>query len=266
MNAFFLSLLFLTRLPVGYNVDWNEADCGKSVRYFVIVGAILGCINVAAAYFFCQVVPFFLGEIIFPPVLAFLLLLVHIASTGALHCDGYTDTMDGLLSGRSAERILEIMKDSRVGAHGATALILLILGKYAVFYALCAMAAGKNAFSAPFLLLCTAVFLAPVLGRLAMVLCVTLFPYARKEGIGKAFSLYSGRGSFVFNLILAAFLAAFSPIGAINAIVAYFFVLLFASYAGNHLTKKLGGLTGDIYGAVTELSEWLVLFLFTLYF
>ena len=53
--------------------------------------------------------------------------------TGALHCDGFTDTMDGILSGRKRERILEIMKDSRVGAHGATCLILVLIGKYSMF-------------------------------------------------------------------------------------------------------------------------------------
>lgn len=264
MNSFFLALLFLTRLPAGYPVDWTEAACGRSVRYFTLIGAILGCVNIAAAYFFCAVVPFFLGEFLYPPLLAFLLLLVHVAATGALHCDGYTDTMDGLLSGRSPDRILEIMKDSRVGAHGATALLLLLLGKYVLFFVLAQLADGCSIFSPQFALLCTALFFAPVIGRLAMVAAVTLFPYARKEGLGRAFSLYAGRRSFFLNLLFVALLLVCTPIAFFNALTASVAAICFTLFFGHWLTKKLGGLTGDIYGAVTEICEWLVLLIFTL--
>lgn len=100
--------------------------------------------------------------------------------------------MDGILSGRKRERILEIMKDSRVGAHGATCLILILIGKYTMFTDLLV---SQNTFDTHIQLFnaLIALFLMPVIARCCMSIAVVLFPYARKEGLGKAFHEYSSK-------------------------------------------------------------------------
>ena len=260
MNSFFTGLLFLTRLPIKYNADWTPEACGKSVKYFTLIGTILGLINAAAAYLFVMVLPSFHINIA-PALGAFLLLLVSTASTGALHCDGYTDTMDGILSGRPRDRMLEIMKDSHVGAHGVASLIMLLLGKYSAIMAL-------YTYSRPdlpaFYVLCSALFLMPVAGRLAMVIGITLFPYARKDGLGMAFSLYSDKKSLIaasFVTIIALFINYYTFYKGIAALI---IIIIFALVFCRHVTNKLGGLTGDVYGAVTELSELLLLIVFSI--
>ena len=121
MNNFLVGLQFLTRITVKKNLDWSEKACGGSVKFFPFIGAILGIIYAIFGY----VIYFLLPQYNFnlsTHLIGFILLALNIFLTGALHCDGFTDTMDGILSGRKRERILEIMKDSRVGAHGATSL------------------------------------------------------------------------------------------------------------------------------------------------
>ncbi|MDQ0203191.1 adenosylcobinamide-GDP ribazoletransferase [Pectinatus haikarae] len=261
MNSFFTGLLFLTRLPIKYDAEWTPAARGRSVKYFALIGAVLGIINVFAAFFLLLVLPVF--NLSIPPLAgAFLLLLVNIASTGALHCDGYTDTMDGLLSGREKSRMLEIMKDSHVGAHGVTSLIMLLLGKYSVIVSIYPSAGASVT---EFYTLGSALFLMPVIARLSMVLGITLFPYARREGLGKAFADYAGKKSlfWVFITVLVFLPAAYANM--YHAAAALLGVIVFALLFCRHVTAKLGGLTGDVYGAVTELSELLVLLIFAVH-
>lgn len=260
MNSFFTGLLFLTRLPIKYNADWTPKSCGKSVKFFTLIGAVLGLINAAAAYLFIAVLPLFHINIA-PPLGAFLLLLVSTASTGALHCDGYTDTMDGLLSGRSKDRMLEIMKDSHVGAHGVTSLIMLLMGKYA---AMTALYTYSSSTTPAFYVLCSALFLMPVAGRLAMVIGITLFPYARKEGLGMAFSLYSDKKSLIAAFLVTVIALFINCYTFYKGIAALIIIIIFALIFCRHVTNKIGGLTGDVYGAVTELSELLLLIVFAI--
>lgn len=251
----------MTRLPINYKADWTPQACGKSVKYFTLIGAILGAIDALAAFLLFA---FFEKTGIKPTpfIPAFCLLLVNICSTGALHCDGFIDTMDGLLSGRKKERMLEIMKDSRVGAHGVTALIMLILGKYTLLLTLCAaVISGSHGLY----MLLDALFLMPLLGRLSMVIGTALFPYARKEGLGKAFAEYSDKKTLLCNFIIVLLLIpAFTSMHYGNAILALAATVIFSLLFCRYVTKKIGGMTGDVYGAVTELSELLVLFAFAL--
>ncbi|WP_196591740.1 adenosylcobinamide-GDP ribazoletransferase [Pectinatus frisingensis] len=260
MNSFFTGLLFLTRIPVHYNADWTPKACGDSVKYFTLIGAVLGAVNVAAAYFFIVLLP--LLHIYIPGYLgAFFLLLISIILTGALHCDGYTDTMDGLLSGRDKNRMLIIMKDSHVGAHGVTALFLLLLGKYSAL--LCLYPLSLQNTNALYLLY-SALFLMPALGRLAMVIGITMFPYARKEGLGKAFSAHSSKRSLLTASFIFIIVLIINYYNLYQSLWALLLTIIFSVAFCRHVTSKIGGLTGDVYGAVTELVELLVLITFAI--
>lgn len=248
MNNFLVGLQFLTRITVKKNLDWSETACGGSVKFFPLIGTILGIIYVIASY----IIYFLLPEHninLSAHLVGFILLALNIFLTGALHCDGFVDTMDGILSGRTRDRILEIMKDSRVGAHGATALILLLIGKFAMFSDLNANLA------------LTALFLMPIIPRCCMSIAVINFPYARKEGLGKAFHEYSSTK----DMLLASFFTCLLSIllGTI-AIIAYILTTFIMYTFNRYVSRLLGGLTGDVYGATTELGEFVVLFIFVL--
>ena len=252
MNEFFIGLQFLTRLSIVKQTVWTEESFGKSVKFFPAVGAVLGI---------CYAVPLFIfvyltdGEFsIFTGAVGFFLTVIL---TGGIHCDGLMDTADGLFSGREKDKMLEIMKDSRAGAFGVVTLVTVA--------ALEISALAELAKFLPMLLF-MAVYAAPIIGRLAMVLAISIFPYARPEGLGKAFSKYATPKTFFAALIETILLLL--PLYFIDeeifltAIIALVAAIIFTLYFGKFATLKLGGLTGDIYGAVEFLSEVLALIVF----
>lgn len=262
MNNFLLGLQFLTRITIKKNLDWSEKACGGSVKFFPLIGAILGIIYVLVGYVIYYLLPSF-NIYLSAHLIGFILLFCNIFLTGALHCDGFTDTMDGILSGRKRERILEIMKDSRVGAHGATCLILVLIGKYSMFTDLMV---NQNIYityitHTQFFNSLFALFLMPIIARCCMSIAVVLFPYARKEGLGKAFHEYSSKKSMAFALLFTFIISLLlGTIGVIALIFTIIIMYLFNRYVAN----LIGGLTGDVYGATAEIGELVVLFVFVL--
>lgn len=245
LQDFLTGLQFLTRLKVSHQTNWSPEIFGRSVRYFPLIGTIIGLALV--------VVNLFLGKHVPPNVLAVILITTEIVITGGLHGDGLMDTADGIFSGRNRERMLEIMKDSRVGANGVMAFCLVVLLKWSL---LMDMTPSH---------LTAALFIMPVVSRFAMVVGITCFPYARPDGMGKAFAQYAGKKA----LFIAAFLTgvlvllcATVFLAGKPALAALAAVLVFIVLFGNYVKGILGGLTGDTYGAITELSEIVVLFVF----
>ena len=171
MRAFLIGLQFLTRISISRQEVWTEEDFGRSVRYFPLVGAVLGMIYATAAYGLFQF-PHRFGVYIPYEFASAILLAMPVLLTGAIHCDGFMDTVDGIFSGRSRERMLEIMKDSRTGSFGVVAFVLLMLIQWSAL-----MDIGYQE-------LPVAVFVMPIIGRLMMSTAITLFPYARPDGMG----------------------------------------------------------------------------------
>ncbi len=246
MRAFLIGLQFLTRISIVRQDNWTEEDFGRSVRYFPLIGAVLGVIYAFFAWLFFTFLP--AQQIVLPRHFCTVILLVlPILLTGGLHCDGFMDTMDGVFSGRSRERMLEIMKDSRVGSNGVFAFGVLLLFDWAM---LLDMEPAR---------LMAALFVMPIVARLMMMLVITLFPYARPQGMGKAFAACATKKvlcfAFFYTLVLI-FPAGW--LGGLSLLTALCFTIYFARY----VTRLLGGVTGDVYGATATLSEAVVLFTF----
>lgn len=246
MKNFITGLQFLTRIYIAKQTEWSPESFGRSVKFFPLVGAILGILLVMLNQLFAEYLPF-LGIYMPPHVLTILLIIANVILTGGLHCDGFMDTMDGIFSGRSKERMLEIMKDSRVGANGVMAFVLLAILKWSLIMDM-----------SP-LVLPSALFVMPILGRFAMVIGITAFPYARLDGIGKAFAQYADKYTLYIGAALTLLLII--SLGK-QAILSLGVVSLCTMLVARYVTKVIGGLTGDIYGALSELAEITVLFVF----
>ena len=248
MRAFLIGLQFLTRISISRQEVWTEEDFGRSVRYFPLVGAVLGMFYATAAYGLFQF-PHRFGVYIPYEFASAILLAMPVLLTGAIHCDGFMDTVDGIFSGRSRERMLEIMKDSRTGSFGVVAFVLLMLIQWSAL-----MDIGYQE-------LPVAVFVMPIIGRLMMSTAITLFPYARPDGMGKAFAQYASRKVLALMWLYSlAIIAVFGKIALISLAAAMLFMLMFA----RHVTAVLGGLTGDVYGAICTMCELVVLITFLL--
>lgn len=232
MKSFLVGLQFLTRIKLVKQTNWVEEDFGRSVKFFPLYGAVIGVI-LAAGYYICS--------LFLPPlVTAVCLLALEVYITGGIHLDGFMDTMDGMFSGRTPERMLEIMKDSRVGAHSVIALGLLQLLKFSMYYEF------------PAEMLLPALIVTPVMGRWAMAMGITQFPYARPAGMGKSFHQHAGRSTLPWaSLFAAASAAVLGWMGAAVVVVSAAWAFLFC----HRVSKQLGGLTGDVYGAAAELTQ-----------
>ncbi|MEX0975445.1 MAG: adenosylcobinamide-GDP ribazoletransferase [Bacillota bacterium] len=233
-RRFLSAVSFLTRVPLPSSVQLDEASLSESPPMFPVVGALIGAAVASFDYLVCLILP--------SPAVAVVDLAAVFLLTGGLHLDGLLDTADGLLSGKPRERALEIMKDSRVGAMGVAVGILLVGLKVASIAAL----AGERRFAA--------LLLAPVLGRYAMLTGMTVFPYARTAGgLGSLFKdkvrLHWMVAPGVFAVALAAAVAGVPGIAAFAACV------LMALGLGRLVTGRLGGLTGDVHGALCEVAE-----------
>ena len=122
IKRFLLTLGFMTRIPVNVNLgEVKDEDMHKGFLYYPVVGLIIGLIDMVVYLLVCLVLPEIYG-IIFA-------LLANFFVTGAFHLDGLSDTADGIYSARTKERMLEIMKDSRIGTNGGIAMCLDIMLK-----------------------------------------------------------------------------------------------------------------------------------------
>lgn len=245
MQSFLTGLQFLSRIRIVRQNDWSNERFSRSVRYFPLVGASVGAVMALVSYLLIFVLP--LAGITIPiAALTAILLAVWLYLGGGLTCDGFMDTMDGVFSGRDREKMLVIMKDSRVGANGVVGFVMLALMKWAMLM------------SIPMADIPMAFFIASILGKLAMVMAIVRFPYARPDGIGKMFQLCANRET----LLVAAGCAVICllPFG-IPALICGLGAVCGALYLGRYVTRMLGGLTGDVYGAITETIELLVLIL-----
>ena len=192
MNSFLVGLQFLTRIHIARQTVWTADAFGRSTRFFPLVGLVLGICYALAAW----LLVYFIGM---RTLTAVLLLILPLLLTGGLHADGFMDTADGVFSGRERERKLEIMKDSRVGSFGVVSFVLLMFLQFALLLDI-----------HPFLLV-PALFIMPIIGRMAMVLAVSCFPYARADGMGKTFADMADRGTVAIAAVTTSVLVI--PIG-----------------------------------------------------
>lgn len=234
------ALGFLTVLPVARGLDCGAERLGHSMALFPAAGLVIGFLLVVADGV--------LGLLLPRPVTDLLLVALLALVTGGLHLDGLADTCDGLGSGQGRDGALRIMKDSCVGSMGATALILLLLLKYV---ALGQVAPEyKNA----------ALLLMPAAGRWFPVALALFCPYARPEGgTGGAFVNFVGRRELLLATI-TVLLAGLTLLGG-KALIFTLFLVLAALAAKRYFEARLGGVTGDVLGAVTEGGEVLALLL-----
>jgi cobalamin 5'-phosphate synthase/cobalamin synthase len=258
---------FLTRLPVPFQFEYTDRVFRRSVIFYPLAGLVIGLILLAV------------GEglrLLLPAMPAAVLLLgLWIAITGGLHLDGLMDTADGLLSHRPRDQMLEIMKDSRVGAMGVMAGVLQLLFKFSLLYSVLGMD-QKGAWHAAGVLL----VLVPVWSRWFMAAAIYGWPYARREsGLGSLFQSVAKRhvlASTIVALLIMLFvflcghryLEVILPFKSLWIIAAGFvmFTCLLGWLIAAYMSRQLGGLTGDTYGALNELLEVLLLLGITVLF
>ncbi|GGG79916.1 adenosylcobinamide-GDP ribazoletransferase [Paenibacillus radicis (ex Gao et al. 2016)] len=250
-QALIAAIQFLTRVPVPVQVPFEPKQLSRSIIYFPAAGAIVGAVSAIC---------FGLLSLFMPALpAAVIVLAVWTAMSGGLHLDGWMDTADGVLSHRSRERMLEIMKDSRVGAMGVIAAVLLLLFKFAVLSELIELGLENGSWWKSMALIASA----PIWSRWWMSAAIVGWPSARKgEGIGAMFRAAGPRqmaAGFLLAVALTLVIAFAGGIPLEDAILwcagAAFITAAVGLITATWLSRKLGGLTGDTYGAMNEAVE-----------
>lgn len=231
MRAYLLALSFLTGLPIKVK-EASAGEMEQSLAAYPLVGLTLGVIAAAVAWLAHWFNLSLAGDTLVIVTLLFL--------TRGLHLDGVMDTADGLFCQKDQQGKLEVMKDSRVGAMGVSAALVVILLKITLLFEL----------NYPAKL--SWLLLMPAAGRWLMVYGVSFFPYARASGLGGAFSRQSKIPFLLATVLLGLFtlLAGGWP-GIIVAAASF----ALAAVVAKSIASALGGLTGDVYGALGEIAE-----------
>ncbi|MCH8869085.1 MAG: adenosylcobinamide-GDP ribazoletransferase [Chloroflexi bacterium] len=237
MNSLRLAIGFMSILPVAPRDTPMQLASARA--YFPLVGLILGGILAVLDLVLRPVLPALL--------LSTVLVTALIVLTRALHMDGFMDSCDALLGGFTRERRLEILKDPHVGAFAVIGVVVLLLIQVT---ALADIPDHTRAF---------VLVLFPCLARWGILLSMDLFPYVRHQGLGTAFQ--SGRRAWQLALGFVTALAAGVLLVGVMGIVLMALASAVAWGLGWWASSLLGGVTGDIYGAINEVSEAAVLVL-----
>lgn len=240
-KRFILSIQFLTRIPIPLQLDVGEEDFAKSMVFFPVVGVIIGIVMLMGAY--CAI------WLQYEWMAMIVALLFQVMVTGALHQDGLGDTCDGIFSNKSKERMLEIMRDSRIGTNACIAVFFDLILKAVMLIEI------YTDYGDEWILVLLAT---PVFGKVGIVTAASISHYARREGgLGRHFMDGVGFpewiGSIVFGGVVLYLLLG------MKGILFLFLVLAGSFLTAKFLERRIGGLTGDTLGAVNEISEMLFL-------
>ncbi len=245
MKRFLIALQFLTIFPIKIKSGIKEKDFGASLLYFPLIGLLIGLLLSLSAIL--------LSFLPFLPALlkGTLILLISIVITGGIHLDGFADTCDGFYGNRPKEKILEIMRDSHIGSMGAIGVFCLLLLKFSLIVSL------------PEGFLWKALIMMSIFSRWSQVMACFSACYARQEGKAKYFIRYARKKDVFIGGIFT--LGLFLLLMQLKGLILFFLSMLSVLLSLHYIRKKIGGMTGDTIGAVSEFSEVITLLLCALY-
>lgn len=258
MRKILLAFQFLTIIPIKGMKDVSEKEIGGTTAFFPLVGFVQGLLFAVSAILFSKFLP---AELVNG-----LLILVIVVTNGGLHLDGLADTFDAVASRGNREKKLAIMRDSAVGPIGVIAIVIVILLKYLFLNAI---------LSASLITYYSSLFLMPVFSRWVMVPAIFHGKSARQDGLGKIFVENTGSkelATSTFLTLLFIMLVVFinnkiiysNPYFSVSVLL-FFSILpvlyIFGPIVALFSKKRFGGMTGDTFGAVSEISEILFLLL-----
>jgi len=240
IKYFVAALMFYTRIPCPDFIEHSDKALNKSLKYFPLIGWIIGGIGVATLLIFNSILPL--------SVSILLSMAATIYASGAFHEDGFTDICDAFGGGWTKEQILTIMKDSRIGAYGTVGIIVLLGLKWITLYEI-------GLYSLPILLI--TYLNAHISSRFMASLMIQSYEYVQdidksksKPIVTQKLSLGEMLYSSIFMLLAAAL---FYPHYLL--LLAFPIAYITKLYLGYYFKKRIGGYTGDCLGATQQVSE-----------
>ncbi|MFT3825757.1 MAG: adenosylcobinamide-GDP ribazoletransferase [Chitinophagaceae bacterium] len=251
LRIFFTALMFLTRIPVPRFTDHSQDYLEKSTRYYPLIGWIVGGISGLTFLVFAKYIS--------TDIAILASIIAGILTTGAFHEDGFADVCDAFGGGWTKEKILVIMKDSRLGTYGVTGLISILAAKFLLLKELPAFAPDLNHptinifYNYRYLLLI--MIAAHAVSRLMGVLTIRFFEYVTDPDGSKSKPVTSRKPTI--GILIVATIFALLPFLGLNW--QFLLCIIPVMYVGYNLAKYfkkwIGGYTGDCLGAIQQVSE-----------
>lgn len=239
MKTFLLAIQFLTILPVRLHSELKEEDFKSIFIFFPIVGGCIGAL-LAGLSLLLGAIPHLAA--------AAVILSAYTILTGALHLDGLADSCDGIFGGKTKERRLEIMQDSHLGAFAAVAVSTVLVLKFAFLASVDPSQLWK------------VLILTPVFSRWAQGVACCGIKYARGDGKANFFFKSVNPKDVLIGGILSLMIFVF--LLGIKGLILYFSALIPICLLIKFIEKQIGGMTGDTIGAVNEIAEISLIFIY----
>jgi len=247
MESIILMLQFFTRIPINYEVNIKEDSFSRGIAYFPIVGLVIGGLVALAFWGTSTLLPGSIAIVI--------AVLVNVLLTGALHVDGLADTCDGIFSARSMDRMLEIMKDSRIGTNGTVAIFFDLVLKIALLNQINTSLGSKKSIMV--------IISMTVVAKMMLSLLIYLSTENSKgSGLGSLF-LSKISCTAIFTAIGLGSIITFLALGKVSIVIILMNVLLVFLYK-SFILKRLDVITGDTMGALNEICEVFTLLVFVI--
>ncbi len=238
--GFLILLSFFTRIPVGKKIEYNEDNFVKALNLYSLMGAVIGLL--------LMFVYSILNSTYMNMLKGLVLTISYLIITGGIHMDGMADTSDGIFSGRTGEKVFEIMSDSHIGSFGVISLILALLSQFVLFSYI-------DIYSC---------FMMPVVGRTCTIIASWNKKYAKKtKGMGTLFIESIDTKVLISNIFVMLFFALLMP-NKIVIVTSGFAALMISYFISCSIEDKIGGMTGDTCGFITEISQ-IIFMIFVLF-
>lgn len=242
INQIVLLIQFMTRIYVPLKVEYSEEKLAKGIKYFPLVGYFIGLIIFVIANILNKYVDN-------KYIISLLIILLELKLVGLIHIDGLADSFDGLFSYRDKDKILEIMKDSRVGTNGVVILIFYYLAKLILIAEIISHGDMR----------CLIVY--PIIARMSTSVNAGFGVYARDKGMSTGIIGMNKAKDGIFSMILTLILTilVYYNSGMLKGIAMLIIGILFIFYFRQVVYKKIDGITGDTMGASLEMTGLIVL-------
>lgn len=230
-KGFLILITFFTRLPAIIKIDYDEENLKKSLSLFSLVGAVIGFLLTIVYIMFSNT------HLLFTKGL--FLTISYIAITGAIHLDGLADSCDGFFSGREKQKIFDIMSDPHIGAFGTIGLIIVIAAQL-IFFTYSSI---------------QSIFMMPIVGKACTIISCYNKDYAKaQKGMGTIFVESIDRKVVIVNLLILLFFSVLTG-NLVIILSSAFATLMIALFISYWIENKIGGMTGDTCGFITEAAQ-----------
>lgn len=242
INQIVLLIQFMTRIYIPLKVEYSEEKLAKGIKYFPLVGYFIGLIIFVIA----NILNKYIDN---KYIISLLIILLELKLVGLIHVDGLADSFDGLFSYRDKDKILEIMKDSRVGTNGVVILIFYYLAKLILIAEIISHGDMR----------CLIVY--PIIARMSTSINAGFGVYARDKGMSTGIIGINTMKDGIFSIILTLLLMilVYYNLGMLKGIAMLMTGILFIFYFRQVVYKKIDGITGDTMGASLEMTGLIVL-------